>query len=67
MDAASVVPQSVMPAYRWYFVEKDQAGPGDVVAPVPAGRAPSGRMSSSSGSGSFVTDVMMTVDANGRR
>jgi cytochrome c oxidase cbb3-type subunit 2 len=39
-DPRAVVPQSVMPAYRWYFVEKDQAGPGDVVVPVPAGRAP---------------------------
>jgi len=43
-DPRAVVPQSVMPAYRWYFVEKDQAGPGDVVVPVPAGRAPSGKV-----------------------
>src|SRR5262249_57238343 len=41
-DPRAVVPQSVMPAYRWYFVEKDRAGPGDVVAPVPAGHPPSG-------------------------
>src|SRR5262249_50415641 len=43
-DPRAVVPQSVMPAYRWYFVEKDQAGPGDVVVPVPAGRAPRGKV-----------------------
>jgi cbb3-type cytochrome c oxidase subunit II len=40
----AVVPQSVMPAYRWYFVEKDQARPGDVVVPVPADLAPRGRV-----------------------
>jgi cytochrome c oxidase cbb3-type subunit 2 len=40
----AVVPQSVMPAYRWYFVEKDQAGAGDVVVPVPADLAPRGRV-----------------------
>src|SRR5215470_6917787 len=43
-DPRAVVPQSVMPGYRWYFVEKDQAAPGDVVAPVPAGRAPAGKV-----------------------
>jgi cytochrome c oxidase cbb3-type subunit II len=43
-DPRAVVPQSVMPAYRWYFVEKDQASPGDVVAPVPANRAPRGKV-----------------------
>jgi len=43
-DPRAVVPQSVMPAYRWYFAEKNQADPGDVVAPVPAGRAPSGKV-----------------------
>ena len=43
-DPRAVVPQSVMPAYRWYFVEKDQAGPGDIVAPVPAANAPRGKV-----------------------
>ena len=43
-DPRAVVPQSVMPAYRWYFVEKDQAAPGDVVVSVPAGRAPPGKI-----------------------
>lgn len=43
-DPRAVVPQSVMPAYRWYFVEKDQAAPGDVVVPVPTGHAPSGKV-----------------------
>jgi cytochrome c oxidase cbb3-type subunit 2 len=43
-DPRAVVPQSVMPGYRWYFVEKDQAGPGDVVAPVPTGHAPAGKV-----------------------
>ena len=33
-----------MPAYRWFFAEKDQAGPGDVVVPVPAGIAPRGKV-----------------------
>ena len=40
----AVVPQSVMPAYRWYFVEKDRAGAGDVVVPVPADLAPRARV-----------------------
>ena len=43
-DPRAVVPQSVMPAYRWFFAEKDQAGPGDVVVPVPAGIAPRGKV-----------------------
>ena len=43
-DPRAVVPQSVMPAYRWYFVENDQAGPGDVVAPVPASHALPGKV-----------------------
>jgi cytochrome c oxidase cbb3-type subunit 2 len=43
-DPRAVVPQSVMPAYRWYFAEKDQAGPGDVVAPVPSASAPRGKV-----------------------
>ena len=43
-DPRAVVPQSVMPAYRWYFVQKDQAAPGDVVVPVPAGHAPRGKV-----------------------
>src|SRR2546427_2553119 len=43
-DPRAVVPQSVMPAYRWYFAEKDQAGSGDVVVPVPAGHAPRGKV-----------------------
>lgn len=43
-DPRAVVPQSVMPAYRWYFMEKDQAGPGDVVVAVRAERAPRGKV-----------------------
>jgi cytochrome c oxidase cbb3-type subunit 2 len=43
-DPRAVVPRSVMPAYRWYFVEKDQAGPGDVIVPLPAGSAPRGKV-----------------------
>ena len=43
-DPRAVVPQSVMPAYRWYFEEKDQAGPGDVVTAVPPDHAPRGKV-----------------------
>jgi cytochrome c oxidase cbb3-type subunit 2 len=43
-DPRAVVPQSVMPAYRWHFVEKEKAGPGDLVAPVPARSAPPGKV-----------------------
>ena len=43
-DPRAVVPQSVMPAYRWYFAAKDWAAPGDIVVPVPAGRAPRGQV-----------------------
>jgi cytochrome c oxidase cbb3-type subunit II len=31
----AVVPQSVMPGYPWYFEEKAEAAPADVVVPVP--------------------------------
>ncbi len=31
----TVVPQSVMPGYRWYFETKAEADPGDLVVPVP--------------------------------
>jgi cbb3-type cytochrome c oxidase subunit II len=40
----SVVPASVMPAYRWYFKLKAKAGPGDVVVPVPPGFSPPGKV-----------------------
>ena len=43
-DPRAVVPQSVMPAYRWYFDDKPQARPGDVVVPVPVARVPAGRV-----------------------
>jgi len=43
-DPRAVVPQSVMPAYRWYFVAKDQAAAGEKVVPVPAARAPAGKV-----------------------
>jgi cytochrome c oxidase cbb3-type subunit II len=43
-DPRAVVPQSVMPGYRWYFSAKDKAGPDDVVVPVPAGSAPRGKV-----------------------
>jgi len=36
----SVVRASVMPSYSWYFEARDQAGPQDVVVPVPAELAP---------------------------
>lgn len=32
----AVVPNSVMPAFRWYFDLKDHDDPGDVVVPLPA-------------------------------
>ena len=31
----AVVPQSVMPAYPWYFELKDQASEDDIQVPVP--------------------------------
>jgi cytochrome c oxidase cbb3-type subunit 2 len=42
-DPRAVVPQSVMPAYRWFFLAKDRAEPADVVVPVPANIAPRGK------------------------
>jgi len=39
----AVVKESVMPAYPWHFVIKGEAEPGDVVVPVPAPYAPSGK------------------------
>ena len=43
-DPRAVVPQSVMPAYRWFFLEKDRAGSDDVVVPIPSGSAPRGKV-----------------------
>jgi cbb3-type cytochrome c oxidase subunit II len=43
-DPRAVVPQSVMPAYRWFFRAKDQAGPNDVVVPVPENSVPRGKI-----------------------
>lgn len=40
----SVVAESVMPGYRWYFVVKDRAEPQDIVVPVPTAFAPKGRV-----------------------
>jgi cytochrome c oxidase cbb3-type subunit 2 len=40
----AVVEDSVMPAYAWYFREKDQADPQDAVVPLPATAAPKGRV-----------------------
>lgn len=36
----SVVPQSVMPAYPWYFAVKDAVEEGDTVVPVPTALLP---------------------------
>lgn len=43
-EPRSVVAESIMPAYKWMFVLKDHAAPGDVVVPVPAGFAPAGKV-----------------------
>ncbi len=38
-----VVPQSVMPAYPWYFDLKDEADPSDIVVPLPDRYSPVGK------------------------
>lgn len=43
-DPRAVVPQSIMPAYRWYFEVWDQATTEDVAVPVPPGFAPAGKV-----------------------
>ncbi len=40
----SVVKESIMPAFSWYFQEKYQADPGDTVVPVAPGFAPPGKI-----------------------
>jgi len=40
----AVVPDSVMPAYPWYFQLKTEADASDVVVPVPQRFAPAGRV-----------------------
>ncbi|MBI3015252.1 MAG: cbb3-type cytochrome c oxidase subunit II [Candidatus Tectomicrobia bacterium] len=40
----AVVRESIMPAYWWYFQRKDQAGPGEVVVPVPDAWKPKGKV-----------------------
>ena len=39
----AVVKESIMPSFWWYFQLKDQAGPGDVVVPVPDPWKPKGK------------------------
>ena len=36
----AVVPQSVMPGYPWYFEVRSDAGPDDIIVPVPEPYAP---------------------------
>ncbi len=43
-DPRALVEGSVMPAYGWYFREKDAADAGDVVVPVPAAFAKKGKI-----------------------
>lgn len=43
-EPRSVVAQSIMPAYKWLFVLKDRADPGDVLVPIPQGYAPVGKV-----------------------
>ncbi len=40
----AVVSASVMPGYPWYFLEKETAGDGDIVVPVPDGFKPDGKV-----------------------
>jgi len=40
----ALVRGSVMPAYWWYFREKERADAGDVVVPVPGAFAPQGKV-----------------------
>ncbi|MCG8432899.1 MAG: cbb3-type cytochrome c oxidase subunit II [Gammaproteobacteria bacterium] len=40
----AVVTTSVMPAYPWYFEEKSEAEPGDVIVPVPDEFKPAGKV-----------------------
>lgn len=43
-EPRALVAESIMPSYRWLFVLKDRAGPGDVVVQVPPGFAPHGKV-----------------------
>jgi len=43
-EPRALVSESIMPAYKWYFVIKDHPDAGDVVVPVPPGYAPSGKV-----------------------
>lgn len=43
-DPRAVVPDSVMPAYPWYFQVKTEAETSDVVVPVPERFVPPGRV-----------------------
>ncbi len=38
----SLISQSIMPSYKWLFVTKPKAEPGDTVVPIPAGFSPPG-------------------------
>lgn len=40
----AVVKDSIMPSFYWYFQEKYQAEPGDMVVPVPPAFAPKGKV-----------------------
>ncbi len=41
-EPRALVAGSIMPAYKWLFVVKRKAAPGDIVVPVPAEYAPAG-------------------------
>lgn len=43
-EPRALVSGSIMPAYKWLFVVKDRAAPGDVVVHVPPGYAPPGKV-----------------------
>jgi len=43
-EPRALVSGSIMPAYKWLFVIKDRAAPGDVIVHVPPGYAPTGKV-----------------------
>jgi cbb3-type cytochrome oxidase cytochrome c subunit/mono/diheme cytochrome c family protein len=57
----SVVKESVMPAFHWYFQTKSQAEPGDTVIPVPPAFVPEGNVVVATAQGQAIVAYLLSL------
>ncbi len=57
----AVVKESVMPAFRWYFQEKPQAEPGDLVVPIPPAYAPADKVVTSTSEAQAIVAYLLSM------